>query len=107
MIQQFKLAYARHIWVKVLAWSGLVSITILLLAISGGFPPQAWLLLERAVPQMRRLLSARGLSALASFTGVSLLSLTWAILWAMLLWISITLLRSGKQKRRASAKSNW
>jgi serine/threonine protein phosphatase PrpC len=107
MLQQFKIAYTLHLWVKAFAWLGLVSLAILLLAVSGGFPPQEWMLLAQSVPLMGRLVAAHGLSALASFTGVSLLSLTWGITWLLLLWVSIALLRSGKQGRRAPTKTKW
>ena len=107
MLQQFKIACALHLWVRAIAASGLASIAVLLLAVSGGFPPQAWVLLARSLPLMGRLLVAHGLSALASFTGVTLLSLTWGMAWAMLLWISIGLLRAGKQAKRASVKTRW
>ncbi len=107
MLQQIKIACALHPWVRSLAWLGLVSMAILLLAVSGGFPPQAWILLARSLPLMGRLLVARGLPALASFTGVSLLSLTWSMAWAILLWAGIGLLRSGKQAKRAPKKTNW
>ncbi|MGH2493423.1 MAG: PP2C family protein-serine/threonine phosphatase [Ktedonobacteraceae bacterium] len=107
MLQQFKIAYAFHLWVKALAWLGLLCSAILLLAVSGGFPPPAWVLLAQSLPQIGRLLAAHGLSALASFVGVFLLSLTWGIMWAVLLWVSIGLFRSNKQTRRAPRKTNW
>ena len=107
MLQQFKIAYAFHLWVKALAWLGLLCSAILLLAVSGGFPPPAWVLLAQALPQMGRLLAAHGSSALASFTGILLLSLTWGLMWAGLLWVSIGLLRSDKQARRTPRKTNW
>ncbi|GAC1567750.1 MAG: hypothetical protein NVS3B14_14750 [Ktedonobacteraceae bacterium] len=101
------MAYALQLWVKALAWLGLIGAAVLLLAISGGFPPRAWFLLAQSVPRMGRLLAARGLPALASFTGVSLLSLTWGILWVSLLWLSIALLWGGKQRHPSSTKINW
>jgi len=107
MLQQFKIAYAFHLWVRALAWLGLVSLAILLLAVSGGFPPQSWILLAQSMPVIGRLLAAHGLPALASFTGVFVLSLTWGLAWAALLWLSFSLLRHGKQGRRAPAKTNW
>ncbi len=107
MLQQFKIACALHLWMRALAWLGLVSLATLLLAVSGGFPPQAWILLAQSLPLMGRLLVAHGLPALASFTGVSVLSLTWGMAWATLLWVGIGLLRSGKQAKRAPEKTNW
>jgi len=107
MLQQFKIACAFHLWVRALAWVGLLILAILLGAVSGGFPPQAWILLAQSLPLMGRLLVAHGLPALASFTGVSLLSLTWGMAWAMLLWAGIGLLRSGKPAKRSPRKTNW
>ena len=107
MLQQFKIAYAFHLWVRALAWLGLISLSTLLLAVSGGFPPQSWILLAQSLPVIGRLLAAHGLPALASFTGVFVLSLTWGLAWAALLWLSFSLLRHGKQGRRAPAKTNW
>jgi len=107
MLQQFKIAYAFYLWVRALTWLGLVSLAILLLAVSGGFPPQSWILLAQSMPVIGRLLAAHGLPALASFTGVFVLSLTWGLAWAALLWLSFSLLRHGKQGRRAPAKTNW
>lgn len=107
MVQQFKIAYTFHVWVKVLAWGGLLALAILLLAVSGGFPPQAWRMLAHSLPLLEPLLAAHGLPALASFVGILLLSLTWGVAWAMLLWAGARLLLSGRQAKRASKKTNW
>ena len=107
MLQQFKIAYAFHLWVRALAWIGLLSLAILLGIVSGGLPPQAWTLLARSLPLIGRLLAAHGLSALASFTGVFVLSLTWGIAWAALLWAGVMLLRNGTQAKRVPRKTNW
>ncbi len=107
MLQQVKIACAFHLWARALAGLGLVSVATLLLALSGGFPPLAWIILAQSLPLMGRLLVAHGLSALASFTGVSLLSLTWGMAWAMLLWAGIGLLRTGEQAKGAPAKTQW
>src|SRR5579859_124888 len=107
MVQQFKIACALHLWVRALAWLGLFSLALLLLALSGGFPPQAWIELARSLPLMGHLLAVYGLSSLASFAGIMLLSLTWGAAWAMLLWAGIGLLLSGRQAKRAPKKTNW
>src|SRR5260370_159347 len=107
MLQQFKIAYAFHLWVRALAWLGMVSLAILLLAVSGGFPPQSWILLAQSFPVIGRLLAAHRPPPPASFTRVFLLSLTWGLASAALLWLSFSLLRHGKQGRRAPAKTNW
>ena len=107
MVQQFKIACALHQWVRMLAWLGLLSLALLLLAVSGGFPPQAWITLARSLPLIGHLLSVYGLSALASFAGILLLSLTWGAAWALLVWTGIGLLLSGRQVKRAPQKTNW
>jgi serine/threonine protein phosphatase PrpC len=107
MVQQFKIAYTFHMWVKILAWTGLLSLTILLLAVSGGFPPLAWRVLAHSLPLMGSLLVAHGLSALVSFVGISLLSLTWGAVWTVLLLAGVRLLLSGRQAKRAPKKTNW
>ena len=107
MVQQLKITCALHLWARALAWLGLLSMVTLLLAVSGGFPPQAWILLVRSLPLLGHLLAAHGLPALASFTGVLLLSLTWGAAWAMLLRAGVGLLLSSRQSKRAPKKSNW
>src|SRR5438105_1611321 len=107
MIQQFKTAYAMHIWLKCLTWLGLISVATLLLRISDGFPPQVWYLLAQAAPHIGSLLAARGIIALASFAGIVFLSLTWGILWLLLLWVSIALIWPSRPKRRMQAAINW
>ena len=107
MIQQFKTAYAMHIWLKCLTWLGLISAATLLLRISDGFPPQAWYLLAQAAPHIGSLLAARGIITLASFTGIVFLSLTWGILWLLLLWVGIALVWPSRPKRRMQAAINW
>lgn len=86
---------------------GLLSFAILLLAVSGGFPPSAWVVLARSLPLMGHLLIVHGIPALASFAGVLLLSLTWGAAWAMLVWASVGLLFSGRQAKRAPRKTKW
>jgi len=107
MIQQFKTAYAMHIWLKCLTWLGLISVATLLLRISDGFPPQVWYLLARAAPHIGSLLASRGIIALASFAGIVFLSLTWGCLWLLLLCISIALVWPSRPKRRMQAAINW
>src|SRR5690348_6690271 len=107
MLQQLKIACALHLWARALAWLGLLGMMLLLLAVSGGFPPQAWIMLAQSLPLLGHLLAVHGLPALASFAGILLLSLTWGVYWAMLVWAGIGLLRAGRQTKRAPAKTNW
>ena len=107
MVQQLKITCALHLWARALAWLSLLSLALLVPAVSGGFPPQAWVVLARSLPLMRHLLAAHGLPALASFAGVLLLSVTWAAIWAILVWAAVGLLLSGRQVKRAPKKTNW
>lgn len=107
MIQQLKIACALHLWVRVCAWLGLLCLALLLLAVSGGFPPQAWIVLAHSLPLMGHLLVVNGLFALASFASILLLSLTWGAIWAVLLWAGVELLLSGRLAKRAPKKTNW
>ncbi len=72
MVQQFKIACALHLWVRALSWLGLFGLALLVLAVAGGFPPQAWITLARSLPLIGHLLTLYGLSALASFAGILL-----------------------------------
>ena len=107
MLQQLKIACALHLWVRIVAWLGLLSLALFLLAVSGGFPPQAWIVLAQSLPLLGHLLALHGLPALASFAGVLLLSLTWGAAWAILVWAGVGLLRTGRQTKRAPARTNW
>ena len=82
---------------------------MLLLDIAGGFPPLAWRVLAQSTPQFTRIISARGLDALAPFAGLLVLSITWAALWLVLAWIAIELLwRAWFPPRRASRQAkSW
>ena len=58
---------------------------ILLLVLTGGFPPWAWRLFFHAVSQLSQLWKLRGPGIVAPFVGVGLLSLTIFVLWGVLL----------------------
>lgn len=84
MLQQLKSAYDLHLWMKALAWLGLLGGAVLLYRLAGGFPPRAWFLLARAVPTLPRLLPARGWPVLVPFAGLLVLCLSWVALWLLL-----------------------
>lgn len=103
MLQSFKRSYDLRLWVKCLTWLALFASALLLLHITGSFPPLAWLVLARATPQLSLLIPARGLAALVPYTGLLVLSITWAALWLLLAWASVSLLwRAWFPPRRAS-----
>ena len=88
-LEQFGIAYDIHLWLRCLSWLGLISGALLLLRVSGGFPPQAWYLLLQAAPQIPHLLGMRGPVIILSLVALVVLSLTWLALWVILLWASV------------------
>lgn len=88
-LEQFGIAYDIHLWLRCLSWLGLISGALLLLRVSGGFPPQAWHLLLQAAPQIPHLLGMRGPVIILSLVALVVLSLTWLALWVILLWASV------------------
>lgn len=109
VLEQFKVAYDIHPWLRYITWCVLVGGALLLLWVSGGFPPHAWHLLAQALPQVPRLFASRGFTVLLSLGAVGLLSLTWVVLWVTLLGISIALLRRWWQRQHLppTSKAGW
>jgi len=97
-LEQFGIAYDIHFWLRCLSWLGLLSGALLLLRVSGGFPPQAWNLLLQAVPQIPHLLGMRGPVIILSLVALVVLSLTWLALWVILLWVSVAVVWHWWQK---------
>ncbi len=114
-IKQFGITYDIHSWLRYLTWLAIASAAYLLLRISGGFPPPAWYLLLRAVPQIPHLLSMQGATILFPLLGLVTLSLTWLALWCMLLWAGLAAVQhwwystSNQQARRGqkAAATAW
>jgi len=114
-VKQFGIAYDIHSWLRYLTWLAIASAAYLLLRISGGFPPPAWYLLLRTVPQIPHLFSVRGVAILFPLLGLVALSLTWLALWCVLLWAGLAAVLHGwystssqqAQRRQKAAANAW
>ncbi len=111
-IEQFGIVYEIHLWVRCFSWLGIIGGVLLLLWISGGFPPKAWLLLLQAIPQFLYLFNARGPQIVLPLVALVALSLTWLALWSALLWAGVAVVwRWGRNKRNQHdqqlAKASW
>lgn len=89
VIKQFRIAYDIHLWLRCLSWLVIVSGVLLLLWISGGFPPKAWLLLLQVILQFPHLFNTRGPQIVLSLVAIATLSLTWLALFIVLLWAGV------------------
>jgi serine/threonine protein phosphatase PrpC len=93
VLEQFRNAYDIHLWLRCLAWLGLISVFYMLLRGSGGFPPQVCIFLVRIAPEVPRLFVLRGPGVLLPLVALVALSLAWLVIWGVLLWTSIAVVR--------------
>ncbi len=100
MLNRIRGSYAAHTWSRHAAALGLCVAAIALAMLGGGFPPWAWRFLAQATPQLPRLWTMRGLAVLASYTGLLLLSLTFALLWGGLIYAACVMVRHWLRTRR-------
>src|ERR1051326_823109 len=91
MLAEFKSIYALHSWLRYVTWLGLLATTMFLLWASGGFPPQAWLLLAQLLMQLPAAWSVQGSTLLLPLVLLLVLSLVWLMLWAGLAWAGVRL----------------
>ncbi len=111
-IKQFSIIYDIHLWVRCVSWLGIISGILLLLWISGGFPPKVWLLLLQVIPQFPHLFNTRGPQIVLSLAAITALSLTWLILLGALLWAGVAVVRHWGHNARIQhdqqfAKTAW
>ena len=85
MLNRFKASYTAHRWVRRVSGVAMGVSAVLLFVVTGGFPPWAWRLFFRALPQLALLWEKRGVGIVAPFVGLGLLSLTIFVLWVSLL----------------------
>ena len=85
MLNRFLASYMAYRWFRRLSAVGVGVSAIVLLALTGGFPPRAWRFFFGALSQFSLLWALRGLSIVVPFMGLGLLSLTIFILWGVLL----------------------
>ena len=100
ILEQLHTAYIAHRWMRIAACITLLAGTVLLLYISGGFPPWAWRFLIQVLPQLPRLWAARGLLMLIPLSGLVLLSVTLLLAWAAFAFACIRLARGWWQERQ-------
>jgi len=93
MLEEFKTLYDIHSWLRYITWAGLGSAAIFLIWVSGGFPPQSWLLLMEAIPQIPGWWSENGSAVLFPLFVLVALSLIWALGWYALGWVTLALVR--------------
>src|SRR5258708_35732523 len=99
ILEQLHTAYIAHRWMRIAACIALLPGAILLLYISGGFPPWAWRFLIQELRQLRRLWAARGLLMLIPLICLVLLSVTLFLASAALAFALICLLCGWWQER--------
>ncbi len=93
ILEQLQATYTAHRWMRIAALPGLLIAGILLLLISGGFPPWAWRFLFQVMPQLPRLLQAHGLPIVFPLAALLLLSATLLFAWAAFVLACIRLAR--------------
>src|SRR5579883_578040 len=93
MLEEFKTLYDIHSWLRYITWAGLGSAAIFLVWASGGIPPQSWLLLMEAVPQIPGWWHENGSAVLFPLFVLVALSLVWALGWYALGWVVLALVR--------------
>ena len=93
MLNRFKTSYLAYRWIRRVSAVVVGVSAIVLLALTGGFPPWAWRLFFHALSQLSLLWGQRGLGIVAPFVGLGLLSLTIFILWGVLLVAAWWMLR--------------
>src|SRR5579859_5947426 len=85
MLNRFMTSYLAYHRVRRASAVAVGVSAIVLLALTGGFPPWAWRLFFHALSQFSQLWGQRGLSIVAPFVGLGMLSLTIFILWGVIL----------------------
>jgi serine/threonine protein phosphatase PrpC len=107
-VRQFKIAYDIHLWLRCITWLGLLGTAVLLLRVSGGAPPQTWRLTAEVIPQIPHLLAMRGYSIVVPLAGLLVLSLTWIVLWSLLLWVALALVwHWWRNQHMQQSTTNW
>jgi len=109
MLGQVRLTHDVNLWVRRITGAGLPGAAILLFWVEGGFPPQAWYFLARVIPHVVDLWAVRGPQILLPLAGVVALSMTWMILWGMLLGTTFAVVRHQWASRHSKgfAAASW
>lgn len=118
MLEQFMDIYGVHRGLRYLTWAGLLGVAVFILWASGGFPPQAWLLLVQFIARIPQLWDLQGPIILFPLLALIALSLLWLLVWVVLVGIGVILvdrhhkslyaLLSGKYfRRRVKHDQDW
>ena len=99
-VEQDRKRWVTYLWLRVITMGVLFGAGILLLRVSGGFPPTAWVLLFRVIPAGPRLWHLRGPAILLPLIGLGVLSGTLAFGWAVLLHLGWVMVQSVRQNQR-------
>ncbi len=106
ILELLQAAYMDNSWIRIAARVGLILGGILLLWLSGGFPPWAWRFSFQVIPQVPRLWAAYGLQMVMPLAGLLLLSAMLLIAWGVLILLSIRLIRNWRQERQELQQFN-
>ncbi|HEX9131930.1 MAG TPA: hypothetical protein VF844_06535, partial [Ktedonobacteraceae bacterium] len=106
LLEQLQAAYTDNSMIRISARVGLILSGILLLWLSGGFPPWAWRFSFQVIPQVPRLWAAYGLPMVMPLAGLILLSAMLLVAWGAFILVSIRLLRSWRQERQELQQFN-
>ncbi len=106
LLERLQVAYMTNRWIRMAAPAVLILSAILLLWISGGFPPWAWRFLFQVMPQIPRLWAVHGLFIVLPLFSLALLSATLLVAWGALILVSIRLIRAWWQERQELRRFN-
>jgi len=93
-------------WIRIAVRAGLLLSAILLLWVSGGFPPWAWRFSFQVIPHIPRLWAVHGLSTVLPLFGLALLSATLLVAWGALILGGIRLMRGWWLERQELRRFN-
>ncbi len=93
MLEQFKLAYDIHPWLRRVSWGLLLIAGIGIFWTSGGVPARAWILLAAVIPQLTRLWVLRGPAIVLPVALLVIQSVTWVIAWGLFIAAFVALIR--------------
>src|SRR5712691_10266725 len=106
ILERLQATYISNRWIRIAVRAGLLLSAILLLWVSGGFPPWAWRFLFQVIPQISRLWAVHGLFIVLPLFSLALLSATLLVAWGALILVSIRLIRAWWQERQELRRFN-
>ncbi len=106
ILEQLQAAYMDNSWIRIVARVGPILSGMLLLWLSGGFPPWAWRFLFQVIPQVPRLWAVYGLLMVMPLAALMLLSAMLLAAWGALILVSVRLIRVWWQERQELRRFN-